>query len=105
MKQEIEAAFEAWLKGYSTLPTERDDHGYADMTAEMLWHAWRAGVAHGRAQAASAAEETVRATIIVGGETPEELRAAISHRVSNAGKPTHWADGLCALQPRRARVE
>lgn len=31
------------------------------------------GVAHGRAQAASAAEETVRATIIVGGETPDEL--------------------------------
>ncbi len=47
--------FEAWLKDYSTLPVDRDEHGYADMTVEMLWHAWRAGVAHGRAQAARAA--------------------------------------------------
>lgn len=102
MRQEIQIAFEAWLKWYSTLSAERDEHGYADMTVEMLWHAWRAGAAHGRAQAASAATETVRATIIVGGETQEELRAAISQRVSNVGKPTHWADGLCALQPAKS---
>ena len=100
MNQFIEETFEAWLKYYSTLPIERDEHGYADMTVEMLWHAWRAGVAHGRAQAARAATETVQATIIVEGETQEDLRAAIVQRVSNVGKPTHWApDGLCALQP------
>ena len=99
MRKEIEATFEAWLTGYSTLPTARDEHGYTDMSVEMLWHAWRAGVAHGRAQAANAAAETVRSTIIVDGEPQEELRAAIVQRVSNVGKPTHWAsDGLCAFQ-------
>lgn len=101
-RQEIEMTFEAWLKGYSTLSTERDEHGYTDMTVEMLWHAWRSGVAHGRAQAANAAAETVRATIIVDGETQEEMQAAIALRVADVGKPTHWAiDGLCALQPPR----
>lgn len=99
MKQGIETIFEAWLTSYSTLPTTCDDHGYTDMTVEMLRHAWRAGVAHGRAEAASAASETVRATIVVGGETHEELRAHIAGRVDDVGKPTHWVpDGLCALQ-------
>lgn len=36
--------FESWLKSYSTLPTDRDAHGYADMTVEMLWHAWQAAL-------------------------------------------------------------
>ena len=61
-------------------------------------------VAHGRAQAARAATETVQATIIVEGETQEDLRSAIVQRVSHVGKPTHWApDGLCALQPPKGR--
>ncbi len=98
MTRETEMTFEAWVKSYSTLPINRDKHGYADMTVEMLRHAWEAGLAHGRAQAGNAAAETVRATIIVDGETQEELRAAIAGRVANVGKPTHWADGLCALQ-------
>ncbi|OQA84411.1 MAG: hypothetical protein BWY31_02405 [Lentisphaerae bacterium ADurb.Bin242] len=99
MRQEIQITFEAWLTSYSTLSPARDDHGYTDMTVEMLWHAWRAGVAHGRAQAASAASETVRATIIVDGETQEELLACIAGRVDDVGKPTHWVpDELCALQ-------
>lgn len=34
--------FESWVKAYSTLPLAKDSHGYADMTVEMLWHAWQA---------------------------------------------------------------
>ena len=98
MMQETRAAFEAWVKAYSTLPTERDEHGYADMTVEIMWHTWKAGLAHGRAEAARAATETVRATIIVAGESPEQLVSAIATRVANVGKPTHWIDSLCAFE-------
>lgn len=34
--------FESWVKTYSTLPLAKDSHGYADITVEMLWHAWQA---------------------------------------------------------------
>jgi hypothetical protein len=98
MMQETRTTFESWVKSYSTLPTDRDEHGYADMTVEMLQHAWQAGLAHGRAESAEAAAETVRATVVVAGETPEELRKAIAARVADVAKPTHWLDGLCGLQ-------
>lgn len=35
-------AFEAWIKADSTLPTDRNDHGYVDMTTALMWHAWQA---------------------------------------------------------------
>ena len=47
-------------------------------------------------EAASAAAERVRVTVIVDGETPERMREAIAQRVADVGKPTAWADGLCA---------
>lgn len=34
--------FESWVKAYSTLPLAKDSHGYADLTVEILWHAWQA---------------------------------------------------------------
>jgi hypothetical protein len=35
-------AFEAWVRADSTLPVDRDAHGYADMTTALMWHAWQA---------------------------------------------------------------
>lgn len=35
-------AFEAWVQADSTLPIDRDAHGYADMTTALMWHAWQA---------------------------------------------------------------
>lgn len=40
----VRAAFEAWLAWWSTLPNDRDKHGYCDMTVEMLSHAYAAGM-------------------------------------------------------------
>lgn len=97
------SAFEGWVKHYSTLPTERDEHGYTDMTVEIMLAAWKSGLAHGRAEAANAATETVRATTIVAGEPPEQLVSAIAMRVANVGKTTHWMDGLCAFQPPKGK--
>lgn len=35
-------AFEAWMQGDATISLEKDGHGYVDMTAELMWHAWKA---------------------------------------------------------------
>ena len=35
-------AFEAWIRADSTLHLDRGENGYADMTAELMWHTWRA---------------------------------------------------------------
>lgn len=88
-------AFESWMKKDTTLPMDRNGELYADMHVTLMWHAWKAAIAVGRYEAASAAAERVRATVIVDGEAPERMRWAIAQRVSDVGKPTAWADGLC----------
>lgn len=59
-------------------------------------HAYALGLARGRAEAAAMAAERAAGTLIVEGATHEQLRAAIAGRVADVGKPTAWADGLCA---------
>lgn len=36
------AVFEAWMRADSTLPLDRDVHGYVDFTTALLWHTWQA---------------------------------------------------------------
>ena len=62
----------------------------------MQDHAYALGLARGRAEAAAAAAGRVRDTLIVEGATHEQLRDAIAGRVADVGKPTAWADRLCA---------
>ena len=41
-KDQEREAFEAWVRADTTLHLDRDMRGYADMTTELLWHAWQA---------------------------------------------------------------
>lgn len=38
-------AFETWMQGDATISLEKDGHGYVDMTAELMWYAWKARAA------------------------------------------------------------
>lgn len=93
-------AFEEWVRGYSTLSIAKDGCGYLEMTVEMLWHAWQAGISFGRHEAASAAANTARATALVESESPDDLRESIAQRIDDVAKPTHWSDGLCEVRRR-----
>ena len=53
-------AFEAWVRADTTLHLDRDMRGYADMTTELLWHAWQAA----RAAMAPAGEPIDRAEVL-----------------------------------------
>ena len=44
-KDQEREAFEAWVRADTTLHLDRDMRGYADMTTELLWHAWQARAA------------------------------------------------------------
>ena len=55
-KDQEREAFEAWVRADTTLHLDRDMRGYADMTAELLWHAWQAS----RAAMAPAGEPVAR---------------------------------------------
>lgn len=61
-----------------------------DSLETLLANVLKAGIAHGRAQAAGAAAERVRCTELVDGETPAKMREAIAQRVADVGKPTAW---------------
>lgn len=43
----VRAAFEDWLAWWSTLPSDRGEHGYRDMTVDMLSYAYAAGMKRG----------------------------------------------------------
>lgn len=51
-------AFEAWIKADSTLPTDRTEHGYVDMTTALMWHAWQAARKQALADAALVCDVT-----------------------------------------------
>ena len=59
-KDQEREAFEAWVRADTTLHLDRDMRGYADMTAELLWHAWQAS----RAAMAPAGEPIDRAEVL-----------------------------------------
>jgi len=53
------AEFETAAKAYtSNVNFERDGTGYADMTAELLWHGWKLRASHGQASAQAAPQPT-----------------------------------------------
>jgi SAM-dependent methyltransferase len=54
-------AFEAWVRADTTLHLDRDMRGYADMTTEILWHAWQARAALATPQAEPVDRELVEA--------------------------------------------
>jgi hypothetical protein len=64
------AAFEAWMTEDTTIPLDLDAHGaYADLTAEIMWHAWQARAAI--AQPAEPAKMTCDVLRFTVGAAPE----------------------------------
>ena len=92
LNQEDLSVLTAYWQRETTYANEKVDQACRSMQD----HAYALGLARGRAEAAAAAVERVRATEIVAEETAQGMREAIAKRVADVGKPTAWADGLCA---------
>lgn len=68
------AEFETAAKAYtSNVNFERDGTGYADMTAELLWHGWKLRASHGQAPAQAAP-----AAVAGSSEFPHEKMDAVA---------------------------
>lgn len=85
------------LTGVWERQTDRANEATNEAVKAAQDHAYALGRARGRAEAAALAAARARDTLIAEGATHEQLRAAIAGRVSDVGKPTAWADGLCAV--------
>lgn len=60
--------FEAWIKVDTTLPVDRDVHGYADFTTDLMWHTWRAAVKANAPVGALEGESDAKARLGLAGE-------------------------------------